>query len=288
MSELEADLIFLNFLPIDKALHEDSGDLGQSHAQEVRERLQTLTQSVADFAKRFDVGSRLKVWVISDHGSTRIAADADNVLDKSFYKELADKKHHRYLALSDEKFAALPPMVAAQCFLHRPPQVRHASVTIWRRATTSGFRPPAILSGCMADSRPKRSWCPSRALDSRRFTPQNPTLRLIDTEFRLAVASTVRLEIGNPNPYALSELSFRLNDGESEEIWIESLGAQTTQTIEFPVRFRKLSGKAGADKTRSLEVAVRYECQGREFAPANAGFEVTIKTLMEVEDDFDF
>ena len=103
MDALEANLIFLNFLPIDKALHEDSGDTGQSHAQEVRERLQTLARAVAEFAKRFDAGERLKVWVISDHGSTRIAADMDNALDKSFYKELADKKHHRYLALSDEK-----------------------------------------------------------------------------------------------------------------------------------------------------------------------------------------
>lgn len=287
MKEREADLIFLNFLPIDEALHKNSRHTGQPHAQEVRGLLQILAKAVAEFAKRFEIGERLKVWVISDHGSTRIAADVVNVLDKSFYKELADKKHHRYLALSDEKFAALPPMVEAQCFLID----RHKFGTHSNYLAARGHSRFAATSDTFwvhGGLTPEEVVVPFARFGFAPLAPQNPTLRLVETEFRLAVASTVRLEVGNPNSYALTELALRLNDGQSEEIWIESLGAQSTTIVEFLTVFRKMAGKAGAAKTRELEVAMRFECQGREFTPDNASFEVTIKTLMEVEDDFDF
>src|SRR5439155_19906079 len=72
---LAHDVYFLNYLPIDIALHQDERDSGRSHVEIIHDCLVSLTKTVANFAKRFQVEQRLHVYVISDHGSTRIPQD---------------------------------------------------------------------------------------------------------------------------------------------------------------------------------------------------------------------
>ena len=83
LPQLSHKLYFLNFLLIDELLHQDNRSTGRPHADLVLDALKTLTSTVADFAKRFQLDNCLLVYAISDHGSTRIPQGIVNVLDPS-------------------------------------------------------------------------------------------------------------------------------------------------------------------------------------------------------------
>ncbi|MCK4452051.1 MAG: PglZ domain-containing protein, partial [Anaerolineae bacterium] len=68
----EHDVYFLNYLPIDEALHDDEQQTGVPHSAAVRQRLQALAGDIRAFAERIGAERNLVVIVISDHGSTRI------------------------------------------------------------------------------------------------------------------------------------------------------------------------------------------------------------------------
>ncbi|BCM94552.1 hypothetical protein IAD21_06459 (plasmid) [Abditibacteriota bacterium] len=282
---LEHDVLFLNFLPIDHALHEDSQQTGRPHTEVVRGVLKTLAEATGDFAKRFSVRERLRVYVLSDHGSTRISQGVVNVLDQKFYKGLALDKHHRYLALSDEKFLDLPQVASAQCYLVGRQQFGTHKNYLAARGyyrfiqTSDNFYVHGGLT-------PEEVVVPFARFSFEALQPVPLTVRLVESEFRYAVKSKVILEVGNPNDFTVTQLELQLMDAESETAMLDSLSSKAVTQLEFPTTFRKTPG---SNNTRLLTVRVRFECQGQHFAPEDMTVEVTMKTLMEVkDDDFDF
>jgi len=110
-----ADVYFLNYLPVDITLHQSESDLGISHIQSIRKYLMGLSKEVQSFSKRINAETNLKVIVLSDHGSTRIPKDFFNIQDR-FYSKRALDKHHRYLEISDDEIEKLPENSKFDCF----------------------------------------------------------------------------------------------------------------------------------------------------------------------------
>ena len=280
----EHDVYFLNYLPIDQALHEDARTTGRSHADAVRECLRTLTETVAAFARQFHLEDRLVVFTLSDHGATRIARETVNVLDQDYFKKLALEKHHRFVALSDDAFSKLPQVAGAQCYLidrhkFKTNQNYLAARSYYRFLdTTDTFYVHGGLT-------PEEVVVPFARFEIAPLRPSAPTVRLLKSEYRIAKRSPVEIEIGNPNPYALEAVSLRLVDQDSEEVILASLAANAAETIGLPTLFRKIPGEGNS---RTVTLRVRFECQGREFAPSDLLFDITLKSIMEVSDDFDF
>lgn len=284
LHERTHDLYFLNYLPVDKALHDDAKETGQNHTTVVLGHLQQLVASVVEFAKRFQIERDLIVYVISDHGSTRIGHQVINVLDQEFYKGLAIDKHHRYIPVSDKKFADLPQMVEHQCYVidkHRFKTNEHylAARGYYRFLKTTedfyvhgGFTPEEVV-------------VPFARFELKPLSLDPPTLHLANTQFRYAVRSMVEIEIGNPNNYALENIGIKLRGIDSEEQGVDTLGAKQTRTIKLPAIFKK---GPGAANTQEIIVRVRYECQGRTFDSVDLPFTITMKSMMEAKSDFDF
>src|SRR5207244_2217698 len=86
LKKREHDLYVLNYLPLDKLLHLDEQQIGQDATKLAGYALDDLVEAVAEFAERFEIGERLRVYVTSDHGSTRIGQDVVNVLDRDYFK----------------------------------------------------------------------------------------------------------------------------------------------------------------------------------------------------------
>ncbi len=281
LRELVHDVYFLNFLGIDDCLHEDSQKTGQSHADKARDCLATLAKCLKEFAARFHIEARLTVYVLSDHGATRIAEGTVNVLDKAFYKGLALDKHHRYIALSDEKMRCLPQVAEAQCYVIDRQQFNTEKNYLAARGyfrfgkTTEGFHVHEGLT-------PEEVVVPFATFSFAPVEPLPPTLRLTKTQFRYSVKSPVLLEIGNPNPFPLESLVLELVDAEVEEAVIESLGPHQTTEVQMVTAFRKLPGDTGA---RQLTVRVRFHCNNRPFTADDITFDITVKSMMEVTDD---
>ncbi len=278
---LAHDVYFLNYLPIDIALHQDNRDSGRPHAEIIHECLVSLAKNVANFAKRFQLEQRLNVYAISDHGSTRIPQDIVNVIDQKFFKGLALEKHHRFIPLSDEKFAELPQLASTECYLiDRQVFKTNKNYLIARQyyrflKTQENFYVHGGLT-------PEEVVVPFARFTCELVIPAHPTVRLVTNEFRYSVKSKIVLEVGNPNAFSLEALSLRLVDADAEEAFVVALGSKQMMTVEFTTIFRRAPGSAN---TRSLTVRVRYECQGRAFTAPDQPFDITLKSLMEVSND---
>jgi hypothetical protein len=282
---LAHDAYFLNYLPIDIALHQDNRDSGRSHAEVIHENLVSLAKAIANFTKRFQLEQRLSVYIISDHGSTRIPQEAVNVIDQKFFKGLTLEKHHRFIPISDENFEELPQLASSQCYLiDRQVFKTNKNYLIARQyyrflKTQENFYVHGGLT-------PEEVIVPFARFTCEPVTPTHPTIRLVTKEFRYAVRSKIVLEVGNPNAFSLEALNLRLLDADAEEVFILSLATKQIMTVEFNTIFRKALGTAN---TRTLTLRVRYECQGRAFIAPDQPFDITLKSLMEVSsDDFDF
>ncbi|HUS70961.1 MAG TPA: hypothetical protein VM075_09345, partial [Anaerolineae bacterium] len=86
----EHDVYFLNYTPVDQALHDDERQTGVPTGVAVRQRLRALAADVRAFAERIGAERDLVVIVVSDHGSTRIPAKAPNPIDRRFYADRVD------------------------------------------------------------------------------------------------------------------------------------------------------------------------------------------------------
>lgn len=283
LAERAHDLYFLNYLPVDKALHDDAKETGQDHTTVVLGHLQQLVTSIVEFSRRFQIERRLIVYVISDHGSTRIGQEVINVLDQEFYKGLALDKHHRYIPISDKKFAELPQMVEQQCYVVDKGRFKTNEHYLAARGyyrflkTTEDFYVHGGLT-------PEEVVVPFARFELKPLSVTAPTLHLSSTQFRYAVRSFVEIEIGNPNVYSLENIGVKLRGVDSEEQGIDILGSKQTQVVRLPTVFKK---EPGTSNTREIVVRVRYECQGREFEPVDVAFTVTMKSMMEAKSDFD-
>ena len=113
----DADVYFLNYLPLDITLHQSESQTGISHAQAIRSYVTALAQDVHSFSKKINGERDLLVIVASDHGSTRIPKNGVNVIKGDFYKKKALDEHHRYIEINDTETSHLKENPNYECYL---------------------------------------------------------------------------------------------------------------------------------------------------------------------------
>lgn len=283
LGEREHDLYFLNYLPVDHVLHEDVRQTGQPPGPRIHQDLAQLVWSVVEFARRFGIEKRLVVYVTSDHGSTRIGREVVNILDKEFFKRIVLDKHHRYVAVSDERLQGRPQVIDAQCYIVERARFGTRQNYLVARGyyrfleTSEDF---AVHGGLT----PEEVVVPFARFELKPVVVEPPTVRLIPQQFRYAVRSSVQFEVGNPNSYRLENVTVALSGVDSEESEIAVLAPRQQVTVQIPAVFKR---EPGGSHTRELVARVGYECQGRAFGPVETTFTITLRTMMEVQDDFD-
>jgi len=239
LGEQKHDVYFLNYLPVDEALHESSQKIGMEHTERVYSLLAKLVESVVEFAHRFQLEKRLLVYVISDHGSTRIGRDVVNVVDKKYFKGIADIQHHRYLTISDQQLADLPQAVGGQCYVIDRQKFKTRTNYLAARQyyrfveTSEDFYVHGGLT-------PEEIVVPFARFTFQPLSVQTPTLRLLKTQYRYAIKSAVEFELGNTNPFSLENVSLRLPGIEADEVLIEMLPSKALVQVTFQTVFTRL------------------------------------------------
>jgi hypothetical protein len=285
LSKLEHNLYFLNYLIIDKILHDSSQSYGQDHESRIHDALRVLVGAISEFARRFKIEKQLVIYVVSDHGSTRIAKDVVNVLDKKYFKGITDLQHHRYISVSDEQLAKVPQVVEAQCYIIDRKKYKTfanylAARQYYRFAETDQ---DFYVHGGLT---PEEVVVPFARFEFTAVQIQSPTLHLSKSDFRYAVKSRLEFEIGNPNSLPLENIYIKLRGIDTEEVYIESIAPKSAKMVSFETIFKR---EPGTGNQREVVVHIHYESQERSFEPAEMSFTIHLKALMESQqDDFNF
>jgi len=270
---LDARAYVVNYLAVDKVLHKSKDEIGMAHSKHVHHLLEELVENVAAFIEKHSLGDRIHIHVVSDHGSTQIPTNMQNDVDPAFFKQSGfDARSHRYLEVSDERFAALADNLKLDCFfLPAGDYLLPANVLCARRANR--FLPTDKDVFVHGGVLPEEVIVPYMAFEPATVPLQNLTILLKNNEFRYRL-ETIDLEIGNPNDAAVEQVQVSALNGNVE--WefepITLLNGKTKNARQVTTRFRLTSLP---EEQTTLSLRVRYRCRGETHA-----FDIKLPILM--------
>ncbi len=258
---IDATTYVVNYLAVDKALHRSADEIGIPHRVHIQHLLENLVENCVQFIEKHGLQEKIRIHVVSDHGSTRIPAEIPNDLDTSFFKTPGfDARSHRYVTVSAERFAALADNLRLDClFLPANDFLNPENVICARRGnrfipTTKDFY---VHGGLLPEEMivPYLLFEPAAPL-------QDLTVLLRKTEYRYRMES-IELELGNPNDLVVENISVMVLNGnvESEAARVASLKGKTKTLLQLQARFRQT--KVPEDQT-SLRLRIRFLARGEQ------------------------
>ncbi|MHB9142525.1 MAG: hypothetical protein ACYC25_11680, partial [Paludibacter sp.] len=111
------DVLILNYLEMDEMLHKGQKGSALSVRAKIKNELSALCREIFAFSKRIGYENKLKLYVISDHGSTSILSDQENLINQAYYKGRVEKSDHRYVCVADEDMSNLHTNIDQYCYV---------------------------------------------------------------------------------------------------------------------------------------------------------------------------
>ena len=116
LKSFDERIIFLNYLKIDKLLHEDLSASALSIEERICQELQALIRTIVQTLKRLGREQDTEIYFIADHGSTKILPEQVNEINVQYYKNTAEESDYRFIAVSDSDFETMKSAVGGLCF----------------------------------------------------------------------------------------------------------------------------------------------------------------------------
>lgn len=255
----EHDVYFLNYLPLDMAFHQDEEHMGISHAQAARSYLRAIARDVRAFGERIGAARDLVVIVVSDHGSTRIPAEAPNLIDAAFFARRVLDKHHRHARISDAELHQLPDNIQYQCYTFEGQRFGLdenylAAKAHYRFLPTTGS---TYIHGGLT---PEETLVPVAVFTLVSVSPKPLTLRLLGREFYYARKSEIQLELVNTNAYPCRSVRLEIQNPNVDVpgIELDTLAPMSQEVVKLEARFRRSPG--GLD---ALHIRLAYDFLGQ-------------------------
>lgn len=263
VSQREHDVYFLNYLPLDIALHLSEYTTGLSHAQAIRGYLTSLAQDIRAFARRIGAERNLMVIVVSDHGSTRIPRGAVNVIQGKFYRERAEDEHHRYISVSDEELARLPENAKYDCYVfNRQAFQLDANYLVARRLYR--FLPTDENTYIHGGLTPEETLVPLAVYLPITASPRPLALWLVGIpKIYVGTKLDLSIEITNLNSDSCEQVVIELVDPnvEAQPVHLQILPRLSRLQVSTPARCRR-DADASA---RKLHARVSYQYLGQRW-----------------------
>ncbi len=278
------DLILLNYLPVDEVLHKDERQIATTHTAEIRGYLAALAQEVAGFAKRARVERELDIYVASDHGSTKIPATIHTTLDDKFYRERAQDRHHRYIAVPAGRAANPTDYDLEHCYIVRA----DAFGTRESYFIAKGYdrflqtEESIYVHGGLT---PEETIVPFCLFRRTEIEVRQPTIHLPDNVIRYSVKATPVFAVGNPNDYEMRDVELNVVESDLPGVSVGVIPAGIALEVAIPVRIRR---RPGAANLEAITVEGSFELQGQRTAIEPTQIPVVVRSLAESKTEFDF
>ncbi len=212
ISQQDHDVYFLNYLPLDITLHQNENQTGISHSHSIRNYLHLLAQDIRAFAQRLGIERDIMIVIASDHGSTRIPRGTVNVIQRKYYQDRTEDRHHRYIALSDQEAEKLQENVKYDCYLVKKDAFGlQKNYLVARRLYR--FLPTDDHAYIHGGLTPEETIVPLAVFQPATITPKPLSIIPLDgAKMFVGTKVNLRLEITNINNYACKQITIEFND----------------------------------------------------------------------------
>lgn len=264
IDSLDASVYVVNYLAVDNALHESSENIGMSHREHIQHLLEKLVENCVQFIEKHHLEGKIRIHVVSDHGSTRIPEQIPNDLTPSMFKASGfDIRSHRHVVVSPERFASLAENLQYDCFfLPQNDFLNPGHILCARRGNR--FLPTTQNAYVHGGLLPEEMIVPHLVFESVTAPVKNLDLILGKREYRYR-SETVEVELGNPNDVMVERISVMIMNGnvESAPVQIPVIQPHSQSAVKIQARFRQTSV---AEDRNSLRFHIRFNARGEQHS----------------------
>lgn len=275
---IEAKTYVVNYLAVDNALHKSEDEFGMPHREHIEHLLKKLVEKVAAFIEKHDLISRIRVYVVSDHGSTRIPEKVRNDIDQAYFKNgHFETRSHRYISVKRGFVGVLPDNHKLDCFFLPAEDFWNREDFLCARRGNRFLKTDQrfyVHGGLL----PEEVIVPFLRFEPAMVKVQDLTIRLKSNEFRYR-KQLVELEVGNPNNIAVEQIQVSLLNGnvDSDPSNISLLGGGMKTKILMEAKFEKTTIQEEQEK---LQVRVRFSVNNQQFLRTEA-IDIVMKTMAD-------
>lgn len=279
------DIYILNYISIDKILHESQSDSALPINYRIQEELKALVGKIISFSKRIGHENELKVYFVSDHGSTKIFPKQLNLIDSQYYKEKAEDSAHRYISLKDKQFETYKNSLGHLCYiLDRNQYGMQENYLIaknyYRFIKTDGS---FYVHGGIT---PEENIIPLLKFEKTNANLIDPDLILRTNEFRYSTLSNIVFTLKNYNQFDFRNVEILITNRnvniEKSRLKIGIVSKESEQIIEINgARIMK-----SKEEQNKLMIKLQYDFIGKKYHKEYS-FEMNIKSIQENKIDLD-
>lgn len=280
-----ADVYIVNYIEIDSILHRNQKAFAQSTSSKVKEELKALVQVISSFVKRIGYENKVKIYLCSDHGCTKIIKDKENYINKSYYKGKCEDASHRFIIVPDESMSKLSSNIEDFCYVldrnNYGIKYNYLIAKSYYRflETNENF----YVHGGIT---PEETIIPFLKFERVNIDVKYPIISIKQKEFRNAVKTNITFEISNANEYDINQVDIDILNsnikGSKKNACIDSVDKLGTINIDFnDLRITKNS-KIGD----IIIVKIGFTLLDRQYEKVYE-IPIIVKSMMENKMDLD-
>lgn len=281
LKEIDAQTYVVNYRAVDTALHMSSDQLGLPHTKHIQNLLEGFVETVIEFVKRHALEEKIKIHIVTDHGSLRIPEEIPNDLNPDSFKGSDfPQLSHRFVGVTNTRFDKLADNLKTDCFFIPSSEFGNPMHFLCARRANR-FLPTNERFYVHGGLSPEEVVVPHLIFEAAVTPVQDLTVILLRNQFRYRM-ETVELEIGNPNAYPVENIHITtLNSNfDMEPLVVEWLNSGRNITLQARGLFKQT---ANPEERSSLSFLIRYDCRGEKHTQT-VKFSVEMKAMVELRD----
>lgn len=205
LSDINDGIYMLNYLSIDRELHKSKADSAIPLNSRIKNELTALIDKTINLCNRTGYENDIKIYFVSDHGSTKILKEQKNLIAPEYYIEKTDELSYRMIALDDKRFNTYRKSISNICYVLDKNQYGLQTNYLIAKGYNR-FSEPKDGSYIHGGITPEENIVPLLEFEKGQATLIEPDLLLRTTEFRYSVLAKVILTLKNYNKYKLDNL----------------------------------------------------------------------------------
>lgn len=284
VNDKNAKLYILNYLSIDKILHDSQNNAALPISYRIREELKAAIDKIINFGKRLGYENSMKIYFVSDHGSTKILKEQENLIDPKYYKAKTEDCAYRVISILDKNFKTYKDSIGHLCYvLDRNAYGMKENYFIARGYNR--FMETDLSFYVHGGITPEENIVPLLKFERVEYKLIQPELVIRNNEFRYSSMNSIKLLLKNYNEYPIEKIeltimnpNIRWDDG----IYMLDKIDKESQTEIFLNKVRIMRKH---DSYEKLNIRMKYIFLGKEY---DKNYEFDIKVKATQESTFDF
>lgn len=283
--EKDGDIYILNYLSLDKVLHDNAKDSAIPLKQRMRDELNAMINKVMSFIHRLGVENSIKIYIISDHGSTKIVEGQDNLILPKFHKDKSEEAGFRYIKLDDNKFNTYKDSLGNLCYPMNKSEygVKYNYMIAKEYNRFLKTDEHTYVHGGIS---PEEHIIPLLKFEKINITINKPSIVLKNKIFRFNTLANFVLEIKNFNEYEINNLNIIiLNNNIKVKCDEFNLGdIESYKLKEYIISNARITNNK--EVNQYLKLQLNYEFVGKKYSDT-IELELNIKSTQENKTNLD-